>query len=176
MMTKFIRIAQKNFLSYLFDEFVLFRRDFVIETALEPQEIIERISSLENESIGCLWRRGVIVEIGKSKDGETTFRLTAKTPSRNRADSSAYIEGEIFDRADAQTRVAATAMIAGGIYWLAVIWTVFMLTVFFRDALALFGTFALAVLIFNYIQMYVNRNYLIHLLGVALNKPLQTTV
>lgn len=170
-MTKTKRKAkQQNFLQYVLNEFVFFRRDFTFITHLSPEETARNLRQLSYEKQGCWRQRRIIAETYTSRS-QISFEVKSERPNKRRYSQSAKATGTIFADDDGTTVVEGSVKMGGLAYWLGVLmllgFMVFISTMTNSiDApflLTLYG----AILIFIWVGMYLDRNYLVNIIEQA---------
>lgn len=171
-MSKLKRKAkQQNFWQNFLNEFILFRRDFVFETHLSPEEAAENLGLLVYKKQA--WGRGPQIKAETiDKLSEISFEVKSEHPSKGGYSQSAKATGTIFVDNDEITIIEGSVSMGGKDYWFGVLGLMGLMAYMYTTIgylywslflLAIYGGF----LIFMWVQMYEDRNYLVNIIGNA---------
>jgi hypothetical protein len=162
----------KNFFRYFVDEYILFRRNFVIETPASVEDCANQLRQLSHEKQGCWNSRRILVSV-TNISSTRHFKISTEQPARRVYMESASAEGSIERYIDTTTFVGGTVLMSGWQYWAAIIGLVSLMgvTLVFGGAydvlrvnwiiaLVYFGSFGVLIF-YSWLKMYVDRNYLV---------------
>jgi hypothetical protein len=129
------KVQQQNLLQYFLNEFIFFRRDFVFETQLSPEQAAENLQQLNFENQGCWRSRRIIAEVNHEAE-EITFELKTEQASRSSYSQSAKAEGIIYVDEQGTTLLEGTVTMGGLAYWLGLFFVlVFIIYIYLRGHL-----------------------------------------
>jgi hypothetical protein len=162
----------KNFFRYFVDEYILFRRDFVIETSASIENCANQLRQLSHEKQGCWNSRRILVSV-TNISSKRHFKISTKQPAKRIYMESASAEGSIERYIDATTFVSGTVLMSGWQYWAAIIGlgSLMVVTLVFGGAYDVlrnnwviasvyFGSFGVLIS-YSWLKMYTDRNYLV---------------
>ena len=169
----------KNFFRYLLDEYILFRRDFVIETTASVEDCAKCLSDLSGTRLGW-WRSGRVRVFIKEISDVRHFDIYSERPQRFGYTQSASAEGIIKQDDYGTTLVSGKVLMSGFIYWIGIIalGILLIIMIFILNTndvqedwssvgigFAFYGTF----IIFNWLRMYLDRNSLLKKIQIAVS-------
>ena len=174
----------KSFLRYLLDEYILFRRDFVIETPASVEDCVQSLKDLQNHKHGFLRSRTFNVTLSNSDDIPHFVMLVIHSHDSGRmgelrGDESARAEGAISLTPDGLTVIAGTVVMSGWMYWIvitaALVFLVYSLLA--GNVFPIYSLMALTMIIILWITMYSHSRYLLQQIEKAINnaEPLKIT-
>jgi hypothetical protein len=167
--------APKNFLRYLLDKYILFQRDFFIETTLSVEECVKSMLALsqeEREDEFNARRITPYVTTATESTGVVYFIVIAEQQIRSSYVQSANAEGSIESDEERTTRITGKVLMSGLAFWGMIGLGGLLLLIFIMansiidmatsqwstvSILILFGAF----MIYSWTQMYRDRNYLV---------------
>jgi hypothetical protein len=165
------KTKQQNFLNYLLNEFIFFRRDFTFVTHLSPEETAENLQHLTYEKKSFWWRQRRIKVETVANRNEISFEVKAEQPQKMRYAQSAKASGTIFADDDGATVIEGAVSMGGLQYWLGVVFVIgYLIFVYWSiqsspeqtppEALIMMPIFFGGILVFLWLRMYRDRNYL----------------
>jgi hypothetical protein len=122
------KATQKNFLRYLVDEYILFRRDFLFLPQVSPEILAEKLDKLDYEKKSSQQReRRIQAHIVKAEN-QWHFEILAEqpvsgknrnyTPNNSGYNQTASATGSIYLDDDGKTLMEGTVVVAGEKFWL----------------------------------------------------------
>lgn len=174
------KAKQQNFLNYFLNEFVFFRRDFVFVTHLSLEETAENLRHLSYQKQGC-WRKRRIKAETFDNLSEISFEVKSEQPAKSGYSQSAKASGRIFSDDDGITVIEGSVTMGGLAYWLGVIFLIgYSFFMYWRidsmppevtpsEGLLLIPIFFGAALIYMWLRMYSDRNYLANIIEQAVS-------
>jgi hypothetical protein len=175
----------KNFFLYFVDEYILFRRDFVIDTTASVEECVHQLSQLSYEKRGCLSRQRISVYLTHSDMSAIRyFVIKAEEGTKAGKNQTARVEGGIQQVGDDITFITGKVLMPP--------WESLKLIGIFGVLLLLFGIIVRAgmlnspltpdtlkgwfmsgvvslVMIYDWLSMYKDRNYLMNRVQYAIS-------
>lgn len=161
----------QTFFHYLLDEYVLFRRDFVIETPATIGAIEKRMRELTYQRPGWFFTPRVEVYLHEAL-GIRHFNIAIKQRQKRGHSQTANAEGILEYQDSETTRITGKVLMSGLSYWVAIVFLLAVMlipiihfnqenqTVEWTSVGAYTALLTIFVVIL-WLRMYLDRNYLL---------------
>ena len=168
----------QTFLHYLLDEYILFRRDFVIETAASIGACEKYMRELTYRRTGWFFTPRVEVTLHEAL-GIRHFNIAIKQRQKRGYSQTANAEGILEYQDSETTLITGKVLMSGFSYWIAIVFLLAVLLIPIihtnRDnqtvewsTVGLYVVLVSAFIIILWLRMYLDRNYLLKQLQWAI--------